>query len=203
MSTRQEIYERIRQTSKDEYILEEMIRLGFWPRGDGMPTQAEEDIRRQGELQREVRQLTYENAQLQNVEALRKAARKKRLAESRQKRKENKERRLREREEKAKAWQEQKQRDIVYLGDEVSAGLGHQQSDGQRLQRRNMPLAHNAEELAAAMGISVGELRFLAFFRRVSETTHYRRFSIPKKSGGTRTISAPMPRLKQAQEWCS
>lgn len=28
--TRQQIYERIRETSKEEYILAEMIRLGFW-----------------------------------------------------------------------------------------------------------------------------------------------------------------------------
>jgi RNA-directed DNA polymerase len=31
--------------------------------------------------------------------------------------------------------------------------------------------------------------------------SHYRRFSIPKKSGGLRNIAAPMPRLKAAQHW--
>ena len=29
--TRDELYERIRQGSKTEFILEDMIRLGFWP----------------------------------------------------------------------------------------------------------------------------------------------------------------------------
>ncbi|MFT5328352.1 MAG: RNA-directed DNA polymerase, partial [Planctomycetaceae bacterium] len=37
MSTRQEIYDRIRESSKNEVILEEMIRLGFWPQQEGAP----------------------------------------------------------------------------------------------------------------------------------------------------------------------
>lgn len=42
------------------------------------------------------------------------------------------------------------------------------------------------------------QLRFLAFS---CKTSHYTRFQIPKKTGGKRDISAPMPQLKQAQEW--
>jgi retron-type reverse transcriptase len=44
-------------------------------------------------------------------------------------------------------------------------------------------------------------LRFLAFSRKASTISHYIRFKIPKKTGGERLISAPMPRLKQAQHW--
>ena len=51
------------------------------------------------------------------------------------------------------------------------------------------------------MGITVAALRFLSFARRVSTVSHYRRFQIPKKTGGLRPISAPMPRLKRAQHW--
>jgi retron-type reverse transcriptase len=51
------------------------------------------------------------------------------------------------------------------------------------------------------MGVPVGQIRFLAFSRQVSRTTHYQRFYVPKKSGGERLISAPMPRLKAAQTW--
>ncbi len=51
------------------------------------------------------------------------------------------------------------------------------------------------------MGISVGQLRFLAFSRHTSTISHYIRFKIPKKTGGERLISAPMPRLKAAQYW--
>ncbi|MEP7239075.1 MAG: retron St85 family RNA-directed DNA polymerase, partial [Ferruginibacter sp.] len=45
------------------------------------------------------------------------------------------------------------------------------------------------------------ELRFLSFNRKVSEVNHYRKFYVPKKSGGRRLISAPMPRLKKVQYW--
>lgn len=51
------------------------------------------------------------------------------------------------------------------------------------------------------MGISIGQLRFLAFSRKTSTICHYIRFKIPKKIGGDRTISAPMPKLKEAQRW--
>ncbi len=37
-TSRQELYDRIRKSSRDEVILEEMIRYGFWPKADGLPT---------------------------------------------------------------------------------------------------------------------------------------------------------------------
>lgn len=201
MPTRQELYDRIRESSRDEVILEEMIRLGFWPREGEQPSDPADEIRRRGELQRQLRALTTENKRLQNVDALRKAARKRRMEESRRKQKETKERRLHQREERAAAWKRRKEAEILYLGQQVSGGLNQQQLDEQKLQKRDLPNLGDVNQLAAAMGITVGELRFLAFFRRTSTTTHYRRFAIPKKTGGLRNISAPMPRLKRAQEW--
>jgi len=201
MSTRQEIYDRISESSQNEVILEEMIRLGFWPRQQDAPEDPAADIRRTGELERQLRALTTENSRLHNIDALKKAARKQRMAESRQKQKETKERRLRERQEKAAAWQERKKTVIVYLGPEVSNSLNQQVSDEARLTNRNLPKFESVAELAAAMDIPISELRFLAFDRKTSTTTHYRRFGIAKKTGGIRTISAPMPRLKRAQEW--
>jgi len=200
-TTRQELYDRIRESSKDEVILEEMIRLGFWPADQEVAAGPAEEIRRKGELERQLRALTTERARLQNVEALKRALRKQRLEESRRKRQENKERKIRERQERAAAWKARKRREIVYLGEGVSAGLGQHEINREKLQRTGLPVLADAEELATAMGITVAELRFLAFARRTSTTTHYRRFHLPKKTGGLRLISAPMPRLKRAQEW--
>lgn len=200
-TTRQELYDRIRESSRDEVILEEMIRLGFWPRDGEAPGDPAEEIRRRGELERMLRSLATERTRLQDPEAIKQAIRKQRMEESRRKRKETKERRLRERVERARAWRERKKREILYLGPEVSAGLNAGECDQAKLSQSGLPVAGTAAELAGAMEISVGELRFLAFARRTSTTTHYKRFTIPKKTGGRRLISAPMPRLKRAQEW--
>ncbi len=51
------------------------------------------------------------------------------------------------------------------------------------------------------MNITQGELRFFAFYRPTSTVSHYIRFKIPKKIGGDRQVSAPMPRLKTAPTW--
>jgi retron-type reverse transcriptase len=200
-TSRQELYDRIRQSSRDEVILEEMIRLGFWPAEGALADDPADEIRRQAELERQLRALTTERARLHNFEALKRAAHQQRLAESRRKRQENKERRLHERAQRAQQWQERKQQEILHLGEGVSAGLGQFAADPEKLQPAGLPVLARPEELAQAMDLSVGALRFLAFTRRTSTTTHYRRFLIPKKSGGHRLISAPMPRLKRAQEW--
>jgi RNA-directed DNA polymerase len=199
--TRQELYDRIRQSSKEEVILEEMIRLGFWPASGEMPHDPADEIRRKGDIRRELAELRLENRQLHDEEALKKQILKERLAESRRKRQETKERREQERQERAQAWLQRKQHEIVYLGEGVSGGLNQLTSDVERLKQHNLPEYHTPEDIATAMGISVGQLRFLAFARSTSTVSHYVRFLIPKKTGGERLISAPMPRLKQAQQW--
>ncbi|QDU95677.1 reverse transcriptase family protein [Lignipirellula cremea] len=200
--TRQELYDLIRETSREEFILEEMIRLGFWSESTA-PENPANEIRRQAELQRELQSLLTENRRLVDLDKAKKALRRERMAESRRRQKETKERREAERQARAAAWQAEQERSLAYLGEGVSAGLMRYEVDDRRLARNGLagnPLA-TPLALAQAMQISLGELRFLAFSRRTSQTTHYQRFQIPKKTGGLRSISAPMPRLKRAQEW--
>jgi len=199
--TRQELYDRVRQIGKEQFILEEMIRYGFWPAQGEMPQDPADEIWRKGELQQELNALRAENRQLHNEQALRKQMLKQRLEESRRKRQETKERRERDRIARAQAWQQRKQQEIPYLGETVSAGLNYTEGNEERLQSYGLPLLGTAEQIAAAMGISIGQLRFLAFDRKTSTISHYIRFKIPKKTGGDRVISAPMPRLKNAQSW--
>ena len=199
--TRQELYDLIRQKGKEKFILEEMIRLGFWPQEGELPEDPADEIRRIGEIRQELNQLRRENAHLRNEKALRKQLLKERLAESRRKREETKERRERERREKAEAWRERKKREIIYLGEGVSGGLNYIESNEERLRSHSLPVLATAEQIAIAIGITVGQLRFLAFSRKTSTISHYIRFKIPKKTGGERLISAPMPKLKQVQHW--
>jgi RNA-directed DNA polymerase len=198
---RQELYDRIRSSSKDAVVLEEMIRLGFWPARGTVPDDPADEIHEQAELERQLGALRTEQSRLHNVEALKQALRKQRLDASKQKQQETKARRERERLARAAAWQERKGREIGYLGPGVSAGLSHTACDPAKLARFALPQLETPEQIAQAMGITVPALRFLAFSRSTSEVTHYVRFEIPKKTGGTRRISAPMPRLKRAQRW--
>ncbi len=198
---RQELYDIIRQRGKQEFILEEMIRLGFWPEEGEIPQDPADEIRRTGEIRRELEQLRRESSRLTNEKALRKEALKQRLAESRRKQAQTKERRERQRQERSEAWQQKQEQDIVYLGEEVSGGLNHTHCDEERLRSHGIPILGTAQEIAQAMKISIGQLRFLTFNRKTATISHYIRFKIPKKTGGERLISAPLPKLKQAQHW--
>ncbi len=198
--SRQELYDRIRQSSRSEVIREEMIRHGFWPADKDLPQVQREALERKKVVANEMNVLRTELNRLQNAEAMRKAIRKRRMEESKRKQADTKERREKERRERAARWEDQKKRDIGYLGQEISpASLRETKTDTARLEQYGLTEYDSVETLAEKMNITVNELRFLAFSRRVSKTTHYQRFRIAKKSGGQRLISAPMPRLKEAQ----
>ncbi|WAS92208.1 reverse transcriptase family protein [Nannocystis punicea] len=200
-TSREALYERIRSTSKEEVILEEMVRLGFWPAQGTVPHDPAEEIRRRGELERQLAELREKSRKLYNEKVLIAEQRKARLLESRRKQKETKARRERERQERAQKWAARKAGEILHLGEDVSGGMSQKTSDAELLKKEGLPPLAGAEELAKAIGVEVKALRFLAYNRKVSRVSHYRRFLLPKKTGGFRLISAPMPRLKQAQRW--
>lgn len=199
--TRQQLYDRISASTKDEVILEEMIRLGFWTKNTAKPSPSELLIRRESELRRELNQLLEEKQRYRNREQMLTEIRKQRMAAAKLKREETKKRNEEKRQERAAQWTIEKEKSIVYLGEDVSAGLNKTSSDEQRLLAAGLPVYHDGVALAAAMGITLSKLRFLSFNRKVATTSHYKRFYIPKKSGGRRLISAPMPQLKAAQYW--
>jgi retron-type reverse transcriptase len=198
---RQDLYDRIRETSREEVIFEEMVRLGFWPARSGVPGDPADELHRKAELRAQIRALTTEQSRLGNLERLKKELRKKRLAESRRKQQETKERRERERVARAEAWKARKAKEILFLGRGVSGGLSHRTPDAAKLERHGLPRLETPEVLAQALGLTVGQLRGLCFARTVSTRTNYVRFALKKKTGGLRIISAPMPKLKAAQHW--
>lgn len=198
---RQELYDSIASSSQEDVIYDEMVRLGFWPARLAIPGYGDSERRRVEELQRQVSAFRTETSRLRNAEAMLKEARKRRMVESRRKREETKTRRLQERLERARLWHQRKQTDLLYLGEGVSNGLGDVSCDLERLRRHQLPELGSPQQVAAAMALSIPQLRFLAFDRKVSRVSHYKRFSLPKKTGGVREISAPMPRLKAAQQW--
>jgi retron-type reverse transcriptase len=91
--------------------------------------------------------------------------------------------------------------DIVFLGRSVSGRLGERTSDPERLAALGLPLLSTPADVAAALGLSVSKLRWLAFHTEAATRVHYVQFTVPKKSGGTRTLSAPHRTLAAAQRW--
>jgi retron-type reverse transcriptase len=202
MSERQEIYDRIRALGgRDRLILEEMIRTGFWKPGSAETAVPEALLAREAELLGEMRSLNAKQQVYADRDRALKAMRKERLRLSREKRKETQARREQEAAARREAWAKRKRDEILYLGEDASSQLNDLASEPERLAKWGLPDFPTHRALAQSMSVTVGELRFLAFGRRVGKITHYRRFLMPKKRGGHRLISAPMPRLKQAQRW--
>jgi RNA-directed DNA polymerase len=91
--------------------------------------------------------------------------------------------------------------DIIYLGRGVSGRLGQRTSDEAWLSGLGLPVLSTPAELAAALGLPVPRLRWLAFHADAARRVHYVSFTVPKKGGGERTLSAPHRTLASAQRW--
>ncbi|MFN8671613.1 MAG: retron St85 family RNA-directed DNA polymerase [Candidatus Sericytochromatia bacterium] len=199
--TREELYQKIKESSKEGFILEDMIRLGFWPEKGIMPQDPAYEIHKRIEINKELNHLKQDLRNLKNEAFLLKKFKEERLKESKKKRLENKIKREEEKQNKSLIWKEKQNKEILYLGDKISKGLNNNLNNQEKLKKYNLTPYDSSLNLANEMGISLNLLRFLAFSRKVSKVTHYKRFQIPKKTGGFRIISAPMPKIKNAQYW--
>ena len=111
------------------------------------------------------------------------------------------------RELKKKAWAAYREAHIVHLGDGVyfndaaTADRWDLEEPEKRAAENELPRLDSPDQLAKELGITVAELRWLAYHRDAATMIHYRRFTIPKRDGTSRPIWAPMPKLKAAQHW--
>ncbi|MBX2813741.1 MAG: reverse transcriptase family protein [Myxococcales bacterium] len=67
----------------------------------------------------------------------------------------------------------------------------------------SVPEIPDARRLAEILDLPMPRLRWLVFHREVDSGTHYHRWTIPKRDGSERLISAPKPELKRVQKWIS
>ncbi len=91
--------------------------------------------------------------------------------------------------------------DIVFLGRGVSGGLSDRRANVEKLASLGLPVLTHPAEIAKALGCSIPRLRWLAFHSEASSVSHYVRFTIAKKSGGTRELAAPHQDTAAAQAW--
>jgi retron-type reverse transcriptase len=68
-----------------------------------------------------------------------------------------------------------------------------------RLARFALPALETPEDVAAALGITMGRLKWLTF--PVDDPAHYVMREVPKRSGGTRLLCAPKAQTRAAQDW--
>jgi retron-type reverse transcriptase len=101
----------------------------------------------------------------------------------------------------AEAVLHRRQTDIIFLGRGVSKGLADRRANVEKLAAAGLPVLAAPADVATALGLTIPRLRWLAFHSDASSITHYVRFTVPKKSGGTRTLFAPHKNLATAQEW--
>jgi retron-type reverse transcriptase len=195
--TRQELYDKIKKSSKDAFIYEDMVKSGFW---EGEKPQLPKDLsEKEIEIKRELKSLSMKIKEPKN--AL-KEIHKKRMEEALKRREETRQKRV-ERDKKRKREREIKKREeIGFIGYSYIKALQKDDNiDIERLHSHNLPKIRDVKELSEKVGIDIGELRFLTYTQKVSPRTHYIKFKITKKIGGYREISAPMPKLKALQHW--
>lgn len=105
------------------------------------------------------------------------------------------------------AWQAYVETHVNHLGHGVHWQENHDvdrfdiEKRVERADSLGLPDLANIDALAKEMNVPLWRLRSFAYHRDVANGSHYRRWHIPKRSGGQRTITAPKAELKAAQRW--
>jgi len=198
------LYRRIVQKASDDTIARRMREHGFWPKGEPVPQDPPAETAERAKLESELDSLRTAHSTTEDPEKALHEERQRRWEESKKKRAEKKAQRLAALKERREKWAAEKKSRTVFLGEGVSAGLDGpvaQTSDVTKLAALGLPVLNTSNDLAAALKIELKTLKWLTFHRRGATLVHYRRYSVPKKTGGVRHISAPGPKLAAAQEW--
>ena len=107
----------------------------------------------------------------------------------------------RRREERIKQIAHRRATDIGFLGRGVSGGLADRRANVEKLEAAGLPVMAAPADVAAAMDIPIPRLRWLAYHSEASPVSHYIRFVVPKKSGGSRVLFSPHRDIAAAQRW--
>src|SRR5262245_57175052 len=200
-SDKAELYRRIVQQTDERTLLGRMRVHGFWPANQGLPDDRPAEARERANIEAEMARLRSQYAVIRDPDKALNVERKRRWEESKKRRAERKAERAREAEHRRKEYDAFRKANLVHAGAGVSGGLQERTSDVAALQRRQLPVLHDGPDVARAMGIALSSLLWLTYHRKSATVVHYRRYSIAKKTGGLRHISAPRPALKKAQQW--
>src|SRR5262245_28682962 len=105
------------------------------------------------------------------------------------------------------AWVVYKANHIVHLGegvfwnDDLKEDRWDTPNSEERAAENELPALDKPAQLAEALGVTIPQLKGMAYHRDAATSLHYVRFTIPKRDGTERPIWAPKKRLKAAQSW--
>jgi len=198
--------ERVSIVGKTAAILEEMIRLGFISQSDlDSANLARAEVSKiLSELEptvKELREVENEIALTGDLPELLAQIRTERIALVKANREQRKHDKAVARKARHDAWEQRKRAEGLFLGVGVSSRLTFEGGDADKLSKAGLPVASTLAELATLMNLTTDDLVWLCYERGATETDHYTRFEIPKRSGGTRLISSPKPKMRKAQSW--
>ena len=203
--------DEIKQLGRREFQRREMERLGFWPPASVDEGELKAQLRQINDEMREIADLARplrlrataietEMASAGNIEAQLSEIRRRRIERVKAARVEKRARRESETAQKRERDAKWRAENLPFLGHGVSKRLEFgTPSDAAKLALHELPILNVAADLAKLLEITIGQLAWLCYHREVAPIDHYSRFTIPKKSGGLRAISAPRPYLKAAQ----
>jgi retron-type reverse transcriptase len=201
-----ELRKRVAEVGKPAAITEEMIRLGFITSEDLSANKVNEaEIKNViNELQPTLKELGEIQARMStygSVEAMIKQIRSERIEMVKKRREERKIEKERNRVIRQEAWELAKRTKAPFLGVGVSSRLTFEGGDRAALVKSGLPELMTLSDIASAMNLTTEDLVWLCYERSTTETDHYTRFEIPKRSGGSRLISSPKPKMRTAQSW--
>lgn len=216
---------QVRNLGKKEFTFLKMQEYGFWPKELPTPyerqeqeTKEEYEKRKQlikeyqrlsGQISKMYEEVTEIDAKLRDLrsqydatwdyEKIRQDVARRIMKESIERRAKRKAEKEEEKRLRREAWDHKKAKEIVFIGKGYSSHLVKKETNTTQLKKNSLPLIETDRELAALLGLSYKELRFLVYHRDVLKKDHYYRYEIPKKNGGVRKIAAPKAGLKKAQ----
>ena len=201
---------RIEEVGKRAFEIEEMVRLGFLEadelekqlKANGLSFKGYQScLDELAKASSELRATTREIAALGTVEAAIAAIRTRRIERVKEEREQRRIRKAFERLQRKEAIQRQRREEPTFLGRGVSNRLRYEGGDSALLGQLGLPQLHTFCDIASALSLEPQQLQWLVYERSDNRVDHYIRFTIPKRSGGTRLISRPRVALEKAQRW--
>lgn len=201
---------RIEEVGKNAFEIEEMVRLGFLEadelekrlNANGLSFKDYQNaLAELAEASAALTETTREIAALGTVEAALAAIRTRRIARVKEEREERRVRKAAERLARVEVIRRQRLEAPTFLGRGVSNRLHYNGGNSDMLDQLGLPQLTSFSDIASALNLKLQHLQWLVYERGDSQVDHYIRFTIPKRSGGTRLIAKPRPSLQKAQQW--